>query len=266
MQYKDNKINILTVLILTKKKAFDVRFIFKAYFYCLLFCGFTANANIETIYFVVKDSKTQKAYYQGYETVEKKEKENLVIKKTYYYSLENKSKVIQKIHTQFSLEDFKTSFYEFSNSKTGEYILLNLKGKSYEIDHKKSKDSKLEKNTKLIWKKNTLSGKSIHEYVLKNWQKLKAQTDGLSIDLLVPARQEIIEFNLSMKEKDKSTQVITMRPKSFFLRMLVDPIEFLFKQDQKGKNQVVQYKGPTSIDLPSGNDSIIMEFMKNPVP
>ncbi|MCB0421469.1 MAG: hypothetical protein KDD61_10770 [Bdellovibrionales bacterium] len=96
-----------------------------------------------------------------------------------------------------------------------------------------SVEGKVKKDDEAL-KGNFVTGLSLVRFVHKNWEPLKAGKE-IDIRFAVPHRLETVGFSLkrqTQKEK-KGSLLIKMKPSSFIISALVDPVYFTFDESSK---------------------------------
>ncbi len=138
-------------------------------------------------------------------------------------------KPVVKENVEFS--DGKVMLYEQQQLQLGTVGKIEIKGAQVEFSYGKPGETKT--STEKL-KDNFVVTASLVAYVQRNWDVL-SKGDALNIRLGVVDRRETVGFTLK-KEKDvdwngKKAVRVRMKPTSFLISALVDPLHFTFQAD-----------------------------------
>lgn len=163
------------------------------------------------------------------------------IKKTSYYS---KSKLFQNEWIKFNPKNFQIEKYISTNRRTGGRILISLENGDYLISITEKKGAK-PRESRLKWKENIIHGKQLTDYLVSNWSKLIAGKT-LSFDFLATLHMRLVGFEAYLEKIEGKRYLISVRPSSFVVRMIVPAITFEFLQDRYP--MLVSFSGPFLMD------------------
>ena len=148
------------------------------------------------------------------------------------------------IEEKASLKNGVLQNYEITQKQTGESGQISVQGKKVTFTYKK-KDGKVQTETE-DWADNFIIGMTLVPHLKKNWERL-LKGDSLRTRLGVWHRTETVGFKFwkeSEKKVDgKDSVVVVMKPTSFVIRALVDPLYLTFDKQTK---TLVSIKGRTT--------------------
>lgn len=134
--------------------------------------------------------------------------------------------------------------YKMTQNQTGESGEISLSGKKVHFVYKK-KDGTLKKATEDL-DDNFIIGMTLVPHLKKNWEKL-SKGDSLRTRLGVWNRAETVGFKFWKKSykkiNGKEAMVVVMKPTSFVIRALVDPLYLTF---DKATKELLSIRGRTS--------------------
>ena len=145
---------------------------------------------------------------------------------------------------KFNSKDFKIEKYISSNRHSGSRIIIEEKDGDYLISIIKKKGEKPTEG-RIKWNKNIIHGKQVVDYIILNWNKLKASKT-IEFDFLATLQMRVVGFEAYISKSEGNSHWVSIRPSSFVIRMLVPSIRFRFEE---GKYPILkQYSGPYLIN------------------
>ncbi len=166
-----------------------------------------------------------KAFHWTKELEKKSDSQHFEIAKSFDLS----DKLLVKQTTEFKNDQFVQ--FEVEELQTKKKGLIKVKGEK--VFFKYYENGKLDKEDDEKLKKNFVVPSTLISYIKKNWETL-ANGDTVKIRFGVWSRAETVGFKLFKERtfKDNETEVIEikMKPSSFIIAALVDPLFFRFNK------------------------------------
>lgn len=198
------------------------------------------------ILFDVTDVGSGRQLYTGRETIRLTGGD--LEKKTWYYDAGGKT--VQTEEVRFDPGNLVTRYYRLDNSLTGERALVEFADGRVRVGWRATAKEPFEKKS-LVWQKDTILGKSLHNLIMQNRGRLSGDQP-VEFSLLVPFRQELIDFRVSVAARGKDTVVYRLEPASWIVRQLVDSMDFTYQAGPPYR--LLTYQGPTTINTRAGDD------------
>jgi hypothetical protein len=162
---------------------------------------------------------------------------------------------IMGIETAHFDKDSKVAGYEMQQKQIGAQGKLTVSGTTLNFSYKKDGKEKTSTETDVT---NFVVGPSILLFLRNNWDRI-LKGDVVKSRLAVLDRQETVGFEFS-KERDgtvdgKKVVVVKMKPSSFIIAAVVDPLHFSIELDTKrllalqGRSQMKRDVGGAFKDL-----------------
>ncbi len=216
----------------------------------------TASAAAVVKKFKIRDLKSKTLYYTGTETHEETGKD---IKRTTEYFRAGEGTSIQKEVVIVDKQTLKASSYTFHNNESGEDFVLTTVNDKVSIDHIKEKDAKVS-NYALNWDAETIIGRSIHELIIKHWDKLMNNQD-VVFTMIIPYRGDSFKFVLKKHLQQDKQVVFRLEPKSWIIRAIAAAMDFHYKTGEESTNPIfLRYEGPAPI-LINGKKEQVAEMV-----
>jgi steroid 5-alpha reductase family enzyme len=208
------------------------------------------------IHFKVFDKKSGKEISWGEETIDSKGDQ--LVKVTEYYPPGAEKKVIQRESSSVNMKDLYVEEYQLSNFMSGETATIKNKEGSLLVGYQEKSTDPV-KEIKYIWSKATIIGKTLHHFIVRNWNDIIAGNPS-KFDLLVPMKQESFGFRTRLvRTYDKATSkvhVISLEPQNWAIRTLVPQMDFHYTV-QNGLPRLDYYEGATTIAIDGDDDRIV---------
>lgn len=198
-----------------------------------------------TVSFTVNHGVTDKVLYQGSEDVS--HRDGKIYKTTKYFDLNEKLSLEEE--AIFTEENIALEFYSYHNHQNGAQTIAKRNGQKISISYREGPESQSERGT-LEWKKNSVHGRSFHEVILRDWQKL---VDGLDTEfsLMLLYRFKSVDFRISPINLKNAPQTepkhyhFALEPSNFFIRQFVPEMTFVYSGGKEPK--IISFTGPTGL-------------------
>jgi hypothetical protein len=211
----------------------------------------------EKIFFEVKDLESGENLFHGQET--ESVDGDIVRRTSEYFTPANQKVQVEQI--VFSSTTLLTTNYLQENLVTGEHAKLSTAGETSSIQYRSTASSESKtadvKNTKALY-----LGKVLQYLILNQWDRLVAGGP-VVFDLIVPFKLDTYRFHIFHVGKSGTQHVFRLEPESWFLRRLVDTIDFHFESTPT--HRLVRYVGPTAVNTDGNRDrKVVVDFRYEP--
>jgi hypothetical protein len=118
-------------------------------------------------------------------------------------------------------------------------------------------------NFEYRWSSQTVVGKTLHHYIVRNWANLLGGKSP-EFELFVPMKRDHFKFRVrrdrDVKLRDLQAHVISLEPSNWAIRALV-PRMYFFYTVKSGIPVLVRYEGATTVAI-NGDDKkeVAIEF------
>jgi hypothetical protein len=213
------------------------------------------------IIFRVLDIKTNAPLALGVETIEVTH--GKITKNTDYFTAGKSRDVIQSESATTDLKNLTISEYKFKNSQTGEQVELLMPSPPLARLKYTAKTNDKPENFEYRWSSQTVVGKTLHHYIVRNWANLLGGKSP-EFELFVPMKRDHFKFRVrrdrDVKLRDLQAHVISLEPSNWAIRALVPRMDFFYTV-KSGIPVLVRYEGATTVAI-NGDDKkeVAIEF------
>lgn len=159
-----------------------------------------------------------------------------------FYDLEGKL-LHQEVDRTFSgkLQEMQIQQYQTEQSAK-----VTVKGNQVTFEKTKNGKTKTDSET---FKGDLLVAGMVGPYISQNWQRLVEKKEVLKVRFAVWDRMETVGFSIrwikESKKADQELSVFEMKPSSYFIQLLVNPIRLAYEKD--GNHDPVWIEGRTAV-------------------
>ena len=213
------------------------------------------------INFRVLDIKTNAPLATGIETIVISS--GKITKNTEYFTADKGRSVIQSEFATTDLKNLTINEYKFKNNQTGEQVELSMPVPPLARLKYVAKTNDKSENFDYRWSNQTVVGKTLHHYIVRNWMGLLGGKSP-EFELFVPMKRDHFKFRVrrdrDVKLKDQQAHVISLEPANWAIRALVPRMDFFYAV-KSGVPVLVRYEGATTVAI-NGDDQkeVAIEF------